>query len=317
MTWVALPGEDVLPPGEHRDLVVELHRLYGAAGRPSLAVLSRTVRDHPSAPTTLSHDTVRVLLRGTSSVPKWCNVESLALALLSLSGGRLDADPEIARLHKLWLAAAGGGPVDPSGRDSSVESPSDDDLPDVPPAIQPAVTAVPWWRRWGRRRQVVLGALGGASAAGALLALALNGTSAPQASVTLQPRFDPGILQVPHCATFKGTGGIPPGDDLVIYDQVAEADGVPSAGAAYNFDGNAAATSDGRGWIAMHKSIGTGSGDVGEPAVILAVLMPHAAYGQLMAEAPAAGWAFAHLPPKSQVVDQISVVRNNVNTPCP
>jgi len=41
---IELPSEEVVPPGPYRRLLVELHQLYQAAGRPALRTLSAEIR---------------------------------------------------------------------------------------------------------------------------------------------------------------------------------------------------------------------------------------------------------------------------------
>jgi hypothetical protein len=99
MAGVPLPGEGELPPGPHRDLVLALHGLYQAAGKPSLKVISQsTPKSH-----TLSHEGVRAQLNGTR-VPKWANLESLVKALASKSVIKRDVEAEVEAAFKLWSA---------------------------------------------------------------------------------------------------------------------------------------------------------------------------------------------------------------------
>ena len=90
----ALPRPD-LPPGAHRDLVVELHELHHRDGWRSLRTLARE--------TGVSHTTVSKAF-SASTLPSWGVVELLVEAM----GG----DP--ATFHAQWLAAT--APVGDTGR---------------------------------------------------------------------------------------------------------------------------------------------------------------------------------------------------------
>ncbi|WP_372404931.1 trypsin-like peptidase domain-containing protein [Streptomyces luteireticuli] len=148
------------------------------------------------------------------------------------------------------------------------------------------------------------------------------GATRPTTTTAAGIRFNPVTSGVPHCATFTGTGVIPEGFDVAIFDTDVEANGEAAPDALINFDGNAVPTSDGHGWVASEKTIGSGSGDAGERALIMAVLMPHEEYNLLRQQAPHAKpyWgAMKRLPdsPQVRVVDQIVVTRNDSNAPCP
>lgn len=81
----ALPLPD-LPPGPHRDLLLELHDLHHRAGWPSLRVLAR---DAGVSHTTVSH------VFSSTRLPSWGTCELLVEAMRG----------EKARFHDLWLAA--------------------------------------------------------------------------------------------------------------------------------------------------------------------------------------------------------------------
>lgn len=90
----ALPRPD-LPPGPHRDLVVELHGLHHRAGWPSLRALA--------ARTGVSHTTVSKVF-SAPALPTWGTLELLVEAM----------DGDTGELHRLWLAATNPSDVGPA-----------------------------------------------------------------------------------------------------------------------------------------------------------------------------------------------------------
>ena len=82
----ALPRPD-LPPGPHRDLVAELHRLHHRAGWPSLRVLA--------ADTGVSHTTVSKTF-SHRALPAWGTLELLVEAM----------DGDVDAMHRMWLDAS-------------------------------------------------------------------------------------------------------------------------------------------------------------------------------------------------------------------
>ncbi|HSF34813.1 MAG TPA: AAA family ATPase [Nocardioides sp.] len=90
----ALPRPD-LPPGPHRDLVVELHGLHHRAGWPSLRTLA--------ARTGVSHTTVSKVF-SAPALPTWGTLELLVEAM----------DGDTGEFHRLWLAATDPSDVGPS-----------------------------------------------------------------------------------------------------------------------------------------------------------------------------------------------------------
>src|SRR6476469_5921903 len=100
-----MPDEGRLPLGPHRDLVTELHDLYGSAGKPPCRQISILIRQRDDLPGTLSHEGVSAALRGAGGVPRWRNLESLVRVLAALSITELDVDTVVVRIHRLWRAA--------------------------------------------------------------------------------------------------------------------------------------------------------------------------------------------------------------------
>lgn len=78
-----LPSEDVLPPGEQRKFLEELHVHYRDAGRPPV----RTIEEVSGQ--TVSRETARRLLVGRA-LGRWKVVEALFLALCSISNRNPD-----------------------------------------------------------------------------------------------------------------------------------------------------------------------------------------------------------------------------------
>jgi hypothetical protein len=101
MGGVPLPDEGKLPPGPHRNLVVAVHSLYRAAGKPSLKDISTWISENEGKSGSLSHEGVRALLNG-SRTPRWRNLEMLVKTLAWKSVIKLDIDAEVKIIHKLW-----------------------------------------------------------------------------------------------------------------------------------------------------------------------------------------------------------------------
>jgi hypothetical protein len=54
---------------------------------------------------TVSHEAIRAILNG--SLAQWVKIECLISQLLTWSVGELDTNFEVAKIHRLWLVAAG------------------------------------------------------------------------------------------------------------------------------------------------------------------------------------------------------------------
>jgi hypothetical protein len=111
---VGLPGEDRLPPGPLRDLVVALHELYRSAGKPGFRVVSDAIKSDDSLPDTVSYETIGAILGGRG-LAKWSKLECLVRQLARMAVTRPDEDGEIRRFHGLWLIASDAvvRPVEP------------------------------------------------------------------------------------------------------------------------------------------------------------------------------------------------------------
>jgi tetratricopeptide (TPR) repeat protein len=103
VTGIALPGEDRLPPGPHRDFLEALHALYDGAGKPGLRLIAAATADGEYR-STISHENAGALLRGTG-LPRWLKVDCVVRQLAEWHNPRLDPDEEAARFNALWLAA--------------------------------------------------------------------------------------------------------------------------------------------------------------------------------------------------------------------
>ena len=124
---IGLPGTDRLPDGPMRAFVVELHSLYGLAGRPAARAISRRVFADRTLET-VSHETVSSLLRG-ASLPAWAKVESIIVVLNRMAVQQSDPQQLRIRFNRLWLG------VDHPPRSAAAESqPESWDEP--PPALE-------------------------------------------------------------------------------------------------------------------------------------------------------------------------------------
>lgn len=154
MVGIPLPGESQLPPGATRQLVVYLHELYAAAGKPSLREISVWIRDQHDLPGTLSHQGVSDALQGRT-VPRWSNLESLVRVFAQNRRiGDSDVEASVARVHGLWLAASSlpveltsARPEEPTRREESRGETIELGLPDrvaPPTSRQELLTLLSW-----------------------------------------------------------------------------------------------------------------------------------------------------------------------------
>ncbi|OIJ93038.1 hypothetical protein BIV25_26085 [Streptomyces sp. MUSC 14] len=101
MAQIDVPDEGQLPPGPHRDLVLELHALHESAGWPGSRLVSRKIKEN-NYDGSMSHERFRSLLLGRG-FPRWINVEPV-VRVLALWSSR-DPDSEADRIQPLWAAA--------------------------------------------------------------------------------------------------------------------------------------------------------------------------------------------------------------------
>lgn len=138
---IKLPGEDRLPPGPARDLVVSLHALYRGAGLPGLRRIARAVTDG-DFPDVVSHETVSDMLNG-KSVPRWSKLNCVVRQLAMWNTPPLDPDQTAVRFLSLWQAAEGIG-LEESRHRMHVGDPADVIQPDSGTGTQdPDVSASP------------------------------------------------------------------------------------------------------------------------------------------------------------------------------
>lgn len=103
MVGVKLPGEDQLPVGPQRALVLALHDLYQGAGRPSLRAISQEIASNSQYRDMVSHEAVGAMLRG-KGVPRWSKLECLVHLLAVKHHPRLDPEDQVNRFLGLWNA---------------------------------------------------------------------------------------------------------------------------------------------------------------------------------------------------------------------
>lgn len=148
-----------------------------------------------------------------------------------------------------------------------------------------------------------------------------GGPSAALATLTVQARalrFVAVHQPVPQCADFAGTGTIPPGATLLIFDHPAGADGALSAGTGYDYDGRAASASSGT-WEAGDRWIGAdGLAGPGRYSQMSAVLVPTGAadFLESLPEAYQGRWQASVLR-LGTVADTMLVERGADTRPCP
>jgi hypothetical protein len=130
--------------------------------------------------------------------------------------------------------------------------------------------------------------------------------SPPTTNIKLGPIAEP----IPYCNQFLGTGTIPAGYELWIFDQSAED---PSAD--YYLD--AQAVPAGNTWSASNIEVGNQTGSTGYRISILAVLLPASLMNWLQKTTnTASGIPSSELPPGARIVDQAVVTRGSGTQPC-
>jgi hypothetical protein len=146
---------------------------------------------------------------------------------------------------------------------------------------------------------------------------AMPTTTAPSslAAAARQLQFTPAQAPIPYCAAFSGTGAIPVGDALLIFDEAADANGDPVPGASLNYDGSAEEVAS-RGWELSNIEIGFAHSE-GQHVLLTGLLVPSGVPG-FINSVPGAennGW-----PPTvlvlGVVATRIVVVRSADATSC-
>ncbi|MCX4528678.1 MULTISPECIES: DnaB-like helicase C-terminal domain-containing protein [unclassified Streptomyces] len=104
---IPMPDESTVAPGPHRDLLVALHEVYAAAGRPGLRTIARGVTADDRLPSTLTHHAIGRVLGG-SAIPSPRQAHALAawLAEEAAAGAGTEAEVEqtVERLVNLCRA---------------------------------------------------------------------------------------------------------------------------------------------------------------------------------------------------------------------
>ncbi|MBB3099168.1 tetratricopeptide (TPR) repeat protein [Actinoplanes campanulatus] len=91
---IDLPGVDRVPEGNHRRLLIRLHRLYNVAGRPATRAISQMTRKNPRLEP-VSHETVSALFRG-DPLPAWSKIRSIIIVLCRAADQPVDVDEELS-----------------------------------------------------------------------------------------------------------------------------------------------------------------------------------------------------------------------------
>lgn len=122
---------------------------------------------------------------------------------------------------------------------------------------------------------------------------------------------------ISHCVTFNGTGVIPAGDDLVLFDRPSDRLGNYTETQAFSYDGPVDAS--GGGWVAPDREIGSGDpSDNGTHIAIVAVLMPQGVEHFLddLTRNSGSGQVPASVMNLGAQADKIVTTRNNENAQC-
>lgn len=191
-----------------------------------------------------------------------------------------------------------------------------------------ALAILPWapviaWPSWPYHRYVLAGVLSAVFIA--LIGYARWGQGNPGPKSNAQPlsaaashlKFLQPAEPIAHCVTFNGTGVIPAGDDLVLFDRPSDSLGRYTNTPEFGYDGPVDAS--GGGWVAPNKEIGSGdSSDNGTHIAIVAVLMPKGAEHFLndLAGNSDSGQVPASVMNLGAQADKIVTTRNNQNDQC-
>lgn len=131
--------------------------------------------------------------------------------------------------------------------------------------------------------------------------------SAVTTNIKLAPIAEP----IPYCNEFLGTGTIPAGYELWIFDRDAD-----DATAKYYLDSQAIPS--GNNWSANNIEIGNRIGDTGHSTLILAVILPAPFMSWLLQTVNINnGIPSSDLPPGAHIADQAVVTRSSNAKPCP
>jgi PQQ-like domain len=98
------PGEDRVPPGPARDLVLALHELYSGTGYLSTRRIASAVANGEYCDT-VSHATVAEMLHGIRTSAQWSKWDVVVRVLAVRNNPRRDPETEAQRMQGLWHAA--------------------------------------------------------------------------------------------------------------------------------------------------------------------------------------------------------------------
>jgi hypothetical protein len=120
MVGIELPGEERLPAGPKRDLVVALHELYRGAGKPGLRAIAKAIAkgDYRDM---ASHEAVSDMLNG-KTVPRWSKLDCVVRQLAVWNATPLHPDQVAERFLLMWEAATGGVSVPQPAPNSANEA---------------------------------------------------------------------------------------------------------------------------------------------------------------------------------------------------
>jgi len=147
------------------------------------------------------------------------------------------SSPLMAALGVLALAAALAAPLAPAGSVRAVAI-----VCGILAAVGLTLNVI-----WGRGRRAIAIGSGlliavAAGSAGAAFVRSVQSTGSSHVAKHRSPLPVLRILQPPHglipwCSTVEGTGTIPSGDSLLIFDRQVGPDNLPSLGSVYSLDG--------------------------------------------------------------------------------
>ena len=138
----------------------------------------------------------------------------------------------------------------------------------------------------------------------------VHGHGRPVPTFTTNIKLAPIAGPIPYCNNFLGSGVIPAGHELWIFDRDAE-----DPTAKYYLDSEAVAA--GGTWVARNIEIGNGAGDTGNRTTIFAVLLPTPFMNWLVKTVNIAGGIPSpDLPAEAHIADEAVVTRNSDTKPC-
>jgi hypothetical protein len=138
----------------------------------------------------------------------------------------------------------------------------------------------------------------------------VRGHGSTASTFTTDIKLAPIAQPVPYCNDFLGTGTIPAGYELWIFDRDAE-----DPAAKYYLDSQAVAV--GNSWSVNNIEIGNGVGDAGHRTTVLAVLLSASFMDWLLRTVNIAnGMPSSSRPAGAHIADQAVVTRNSNSTRC-